>query len=84
MSHNCDDSLEKLYLYLDSELDKANTEHIRTHLEECTDCFVSFDFEKRLKRVVHDRLQEKVPSHLLDKIKTAINEAETHSPGAII
>lgn len=75
MNHNCDDSLERLYLYLDSELAEADSEHIRTHLESCSDCFVSFDFEKRLKKVVHDRLQENVPPQLLHKIKAAIQDS---------
>ncbi len=73
MNHNCDDSLENLYLYLDAELDDANTSSIRFHLEKCSDCFSSFDFEQRLKQVVHDRLQEQVPDLLVDRIKAAIH-----------
>lgn len=74
MNHNCDDSLENLYLYLDGELDQVNSDSIRTHLDKCTDCFGSFDFEQRLRKVVHDRLQENVPDNLVNRIKAAIHE----------
>lgn len=74
MNHNCDEALESLYRYLDSELDGANTASIRSHLEKCTDCFGSFDFEERLRQVVHDRLQEQVPEHLVDRIRAAIHD----------
>ena len=84
MNHNCDDSLESLYLYLDSELDKANTASIRSHLEVCSDCFGSFDFEQRLREVVHNRLQERVPDDLLNRIKAAIHEAPSGFSGEIL
>ncbi len=74
MNHDCDDSLENLYLYLDTELDQVNSDSIRSHLDECSDCFGSFDFEQRLKKVVHDRLQEQVPDNLVNRIKAAIHE----------
>lgn len=72
---DCDDSLAKLYLYLDAELDSASSERIRSHLEECQDCNGSFDFERRLKAVVRERLDENVPDRLVEKVREAI-EAE--------
>ncbi len=73
--HDCDEALENLYLYLDSELDDVSSEKIRSHLEVCQGCSGSFDFERRLKMVVRQRLNEKVPQHLVDKVRDAI-EAE--------
>lgn len=73
--HDCDEALENLYLYLDSELDEASSEKIRSHLDVCRDCSGSFDFERRLKAVVRDRLDEKVPDSLVERIRQAI-EAE--------
>ncbi len=83
MNHNCDEALASLYLYLDSELDGANTAGIRSHLEKCTDCFGTFDFEQRLRQVVHDRLQENVPEHLLDRIKAAIDDHPSSLSGGL-
>ena len=81
MNHNCDDSLENLYLYLDAELDQVNSDSIRSHLDECSDCFGSFDFEQRLRQVVHDRLQEQVPANLVNRIKAAIHESPADASG---
>ena len=57
MSHTCDESINKLYQYLDSELDDVTAAQIRTHLEECQPCWDSFDFERRLKTVVQNSPQ---------------------------
>lgn len=84
MNHNCDDSLEKLYHYLDAELDRASLDSIRSHLEVCSDCLGSFDFEKRLKEVVHDRLQERVPEDLVDRIKAAIEQPPANFADEIV
>ena len=73
--HDCDEALEHLYLYLDSELDDISSEKIRHHLEVCNGCSGSFDFERRLKMVVKERLNERVPDHLVEKVRQAI-EAE--------
>lgn len=75
---DCDEALENLYLYLDAELDDASSEQIRSHLDVCRDCSGSFDFERRLKKVVRERLDEKVPDSLVDKVREAI-EAERSS-----
>ena len=64
MSHACDESLKKLYHYLDAELDESTATEIRTHLEECPPCWDSFEFERRLKGVVHSHLSEDMPQGL--------------------
>ena len=72
MSHNCDDALEKMYLYMDGELTTETAEVIRVHLNDCPPCFDAFHFEERLKLVVRTRLQEDVPSELLIRLKSII------------
>lgn len=70
--HNCDDALKNLYVYLDNELDAVTSEGIREHIEQCGECFGSFDFEIRLKRVVRERLSEEVPQKFLEKLRVVI------------
>ena len=80
MSHDCDDNkaadcdeaLENLYLYLDSELDSVTSERIRSHLDGCNACVHSFDFEKRLKSVVKERLDEDVPDVFVARLREAL------------
>ena len=77
MSHDCDEALENLYLYLDSEMDQVSTERIRSHLDECTDCVNSFEFEKRLKDVIRERLDEDVPETLVARVREALAKEST-------
>lgn len=76
VSKDCDESLANLYLYLDAELDGATAQGIRAHLDDCPACCESFEFERRLKAVVRERLNEDVPEHLLAKLRDAL-QAET-------
>lgn len=74
MSHNCDcgDATDQIYEYLDSELDQETAASIRAHLEDCPDCFDSFDFERRLKVVIRKHLGDDMPSQLEEKVKALI------------
>ena len=77
MSHACDESIAKLYQYLDSELDAATATEIRAHLESCEPCWDSFDFERRLKKVVHKHLSEDMPEGLVSKVQDLIRQEKS-------
>ncbi len=47
---DCQGALDRLYEFLDSEIDRDTEAAIRSHLEECADCFKFFDFEKTYLR----------------------------------
>ena len=70
--HECDDALTNLYMYLDREIEVSTSEVIRAHLEDCSGCLRSFDFEARLKMVVRERLSEEVPAEFLERLRQAI------------
>jgi mycothiol system anti-sigma-R factor len=72
MSHDCDDALEKMYLYIDGELTDGSADTIKFHLEDCPPCGEAFSFEERLKLVVRTRLQEEVPPDLMIKLQSII------------
>ena len=76
MSQDCDcgDAQDQLYQYLDSELDSPTAESIRQHLDECEPCLDSFDFERRLKKVIRSHLNEDMPEGLEAKVKALIRE----------
>lgn len=76
MSHNCDcgDAQDQIYQYLDAELDEATATSIRTHLDDCPDCFDSFDFERRLKSVIRTHLADDMPTQLEERVKALIRE----------
>lgn len=80
MSKDCDEALENLYLYLDSELDSVSSARIRAHLDDCQGCGPLFDFEGRLKSVVRERLDEDVPDTVVDRVRTALREEYPPTP----
>ena len=79
ISSNCDEAMERLYEYLDRELDNATAEGIRHHLDDCGGCHNSYDFEMRLKAVVKERLQEEVPARFLIRLRRAIDHEASKS-----
>ncbi|MGH8949485.1 MAG: zf-HC2 domain-containing protein [Acidimicrobiia bacterium] len=70
--HECDDALTNLYQYLDREIEVSTSEVIRAHLEDCSGCLKSFDFEARLQIVIRERLAEDVPPEFLQRLADAI------------
>ena len=44
---DCDDCLERLYTFLDTELSEADVKAVRAHLDGCGDCDDSFVLEAR-------------------------------------
>jgi anti-sigma factor (TIGR02949 family) len=66
---SCEDAVERVYEYLDGELDPDWNERVREHLEVCKRCYPYFDFErifldhirsKGLKAERSERLERKV------------------------
>jgi mycothiol system anti-sigma-R factor len=44
---DCDDCLDRLYVFLDTELSEAEITAVRSHLDGCDDCDGTFVFEER-------------------------------------
>ena len=71
---NCDEALENLYLYIDAELDSLTSDRIRSHLDDCNGCVHSFEFERRLKTVIKERLDEDVPDDFVARLRDALTK----------
>ena len=73
MSHDCDDALAELYLYLDGELDDGTRVRIEAHLRQCSPCLEAFDFEAELRRIVADRCRDRVPEELRARVQALLD-----------
>ncbi len=51
---SCEQSLVRVYEYLDGELDAVEHEAVRRHLEKCRNCYPHFDFERMFLDYVHE------------------------------
>ena len=68
----CVDAVERLYLYLDRELDEIHMADVQRHLEECLPCLEAFDFEAELRQLVARKCRDEVPDQLRVRIVLAI------------
>ena len=66
---DCEHVLERVYEFLDNEIDAATGDAIRQHLAMCEPCLERFDVEEAIKSLVHRRCGGDVaPIHLRAKI----------------
>lgn len=72
MNERCDQAFADLYLYLDREITWWRRRQIRRHLAACPPCEHGFQFERRLKIVVRERLSEEVPQEFIDRLHGAL------------
>ena len=66
---DCEQVLERVYEFLDNEVDEATGDAIRHHLAMCEPCLEKFDVEEAIKSLVQRRCGGDVaPTHLRAKI----------------
>jgi mycothiol system anti-sigma-R factor len=70
---DCEHVLERVYEFLDNEIDAASGDAIRHHLAMCEPCLERFDVEEAVKSLVHRCCGGEVaPSHLRTRIVTQL------------
>jgi len=78
---DCNETIERLYHYLDGELTDVRRIEIERHLDDCPPCLHAFDFEAELRQVIADRCRDRVPEALRRRIHDALVEAERDRVG---
>jgi mycothiol system anti-sigma-R factor len=72
---DCSEVLQRVYVFIDNELEDASSEEIRHHLDECAPCLNQFDLERCVKKLVHRSCgDEHAPEALRQKILARITE----------
>ncbi len=66
---DCEHVLERVYEFLDHELDDASGDAIRQHLVDCEPCLDRFDVEQAVKSLVNRACgNDRAPEHLRAKV----------------
>lgn len=78
---DCEETVERLYVYLDGELTEERREVIRRHLDDCSPCLEAFDFEVELRRVIAQKCQDRVPESLMMRVRAALAAEERAGGG---
>lgn len=69
---SCEEVVERLFDYLDREMDSDASAEIERHLERCHDCFSRAEFERRLRERVARSGQQEAPERLRRRIREMI------------
>lgn len=70
----CDHAIEYVYHYLDEEISFFRKSRIRIHIKRCARCMDAFEFERKLKGVIHERGRTNPPPELFDTLRALIRE----------
>ena len=70
---HCEQVLERMYEFLDNELDTATGDAIRHDLSACEPCMDQFDVEQAVRALVRHRCGGDIaPNHLRSRIVTQL------------
>jgi anti-sigma factor (TIGR02949 family) len=72
----CSEVLDRLYAFLDQELDDHAIRTIEVHLAECAPCLSEHDLEIAVKAVVARAGRSHAPEHLRAQILRSIHETK--------
>lgn len=64
----CEETLAKLYTFLDGEMTQARKAKIRHHLDECSPCLEAYEFESELRLMIAAKSRDTCPDELRRKI----------------
>ena len=70
----CDETIEKLYVYLDGELTEQRRVEIALHLDLCGPCVGAYGFEAELRKLIASRCQDHVPDALRARVADALRQ----------
>ncbi len=73
----CTEVLDRVYAYLDSELDAPDIAKIRQHLDECGPCLAEYGLDELVKQLVHKHCgHDLVPHALREKVLIRIQQVK--------
>ena len=77
---DCAQALDRVYAFLDQEIDEASCDTIRRHLAECEPCLEHFDVEEAVKALVNRCCSsETAPADLRAKVLGRLSEARAEA-----
>ncbi len=66
---NCQEAVEKLWQYLDRELDGEASIQLHQHLQQCRECFSKAEFERQLRALLQRSCGcEQAPPELRERL----------------
>jgi mycothiol system anti-sigma-R factor len=79
MDKHCEESLDRIFEYIDGELPDADVRELVEHLKECPPCETERRIAERIKQMVARCPQESAPQQLRDRVLAIVAEAKKTS-----
>jgi mycothiol system anti-sigma-R factor len=73
---DCSEVLDRIFAFIDNELEQADVAAIKQHLDECGPCLQKYDLERTVKSLVARSCREHAPETLREKVLTRIHEVQ--------
>ena len=73
---HCQEVLERIFFFIDNELEQADCAQIQHHLDECGPCLEKFDLERTVKALVQRSCSEHAPETLRERVLLRIRQVQ--------
>jgi mycothiol system anti-sigma-R factor len=73
---DCSEVLERMFFFIDNEIEQANRADIQQHLDECGPCLQKYDLERTVKTLVARSCTEHAPEGLRDRVLLRIRQVQ--------
>ena len=71
---DCSAVIDRVFFFIDNELDQADCSQIQQHLDECGPCLAKYNLERTVKALVARSCTEHAPDELRQKVLSRIRE----------
>jgi mycothiol system anti-sigma-R factor len=73
---HCSEVLQRMFFFIDNELDDAGCDEIQHHLDECQPCLEKYNLEQTVKALVARSCAEHAPDTLRDRVLLRIRQVQ--------
>ena len=70
----CAKALARMVFFIDNELERADFEQIKQHIEDCTPCLATHELERVVKALVARSCTEHAPDELRQRVQVRIRQ----------
>ena len=71
---HCSEILQRIFFFIDNELDSADCDAIRAHLDRCRPCLEKYQLESTVKALVARSCAEHAPDQLRERVLVRIRQ----------
>jgi mycothiol system anti-sigma-R factor len=73
---HCSEILQRIFFFIDNELDQAGCDEIQHHLDECQPCLEKYKLETTVKALVQRSCTEHAPEQLRERVLLRIRQVQ--------